>query len=76
MKYLFVLSFQIVLKKIKSKLNLKFLVIYLIIYIYTYMMMIIIMLLEPCLDDDGINLLLNFSKEGNYLLLSARKKIT
>ena len=40
------------------------------------MIMIMIIFLEPSLDDDGINLLLNFSKEGNSLLLSAKKKIT
>ena len=40
------------------------------------MIMIMIIFLEPSLDDDGINLLLNFSKEGNSLSLSARKKIT
>ena len=38
--------------------------------------MIMIMFLEPSLDGDGVNLLLNFSKEGNSLLLSASKKIT
>ena len=40
------------------------------------MIMIMIIFLEPSLDDDDINLLLNFSKEGNSLSLSARKKIT